>query len=159
MQQDEVSLGPIADDETIVRGALDPRHWNAKDRKIKAAVIRKKDLFSGNLSVWRVEPHGISLAELVERLGAVPEQRLAALCGISARDIRSIEASGARAFSVVDECDCDRDGNKHPAHAHIALCKSLIANGVDLEHPEFEQVRTELHARFTGSRIWENNDT
>lgn len=154
VQQDPVSLGVIDDQEIIVRGAFDPRSGNAKTRNIKAAIIPKEDLLSGTFSVWRLEPPGISCSDLIQTLDVIPDQSLFALCGLSAKEIRSVKAGAVRALSVVDECECDREGNKHKAHAHIAICKSLLAQGIHKDHPDFEQARTELHAKFKGSEIW-----
>ncbi|WP_338425152.1 hypothetical protein [Sphingopyxis kveilinensis] len=154
MQQDPISFGTIDDQEIIVRAAFDPRSGNAKTGNIKAAIIPKEDLLSGSFSVWRLEPLGISCSELIERLDVVPNQLLFALCGLPASEIRAVKAGTARALSVVDECECDAQGNKHPAHAHVAICKSLTKQGLHKDHPDFEQARTELHAKFKRSPIW-----
>ncbi|WP_407194399.1 hypothetical protein [Bradyrhizobium sp. STM 3566] len=39
--------------------------------------------------------------------------------------IRAYEVNDERGFSVLDECDLDDQGSKHPAHAHIAICERL----------------------------------
>lgn len=155
VQQDPISLGVIENDETIVRGAFDPRNGNARTGNIKSAIIPKDDLLSGNLSVWRLAPQGIDREDLINRLDVIEGQSLFALCGVNAGDLRSIRIGSRRAISVVDECDCDQDGNKHEAHAHIALCKSLVQDGITKEDPHFEQIRTELHGRLKKSKIWE----
>lgn len=148
MQQDPISLGIIQNTETIVRAAFDPSSGNAKTGNIKAAIIPKNDLLTGNFSVWRIEPLGIPCDELFGRLDIREGQSLFALCGVPAGVLRSMRFGEHRALSVVDECECDQLGNKHPAHAHIALCKNLLAEGVGKDHPEFEQLRTELHSLF-----------
>lgn len=155
MQQDPISLGVIEDDETIVRGAFDPRSGNARTGLIKSAIIPKPDLLSGNFSVWRIEPNGISCDRLITHLDKIPDQSLFVLCAIAARDLRSMKIGSDRALSVVDECDCDQVGNKHEAHAHIALCKGLAAQGIGKDHPDFEQLRQELHVMFKDGIIWE----
>jgi hypothetical protein len=155
VQQDPISLGVIDDDETIVRGAFDPRSGNARTRLVKSAIIPKPDLLSGNFSVWRIEPEGISCDRLISRLDVIPGQSLFALCAIAARDLRAMKIGSERALSVVDECECDQAGNKHEAHAHIALCKGLVAQGVGKDHPDFEQLRLELHVMFKDGVIWE----
>jgi hypothetical protein len=37
------------------------------------------------------------------------------------------QVNDQRGFSVLDQCDLDDDGNKHRAHAHIAICERLKA--------------------------------
>lgn len=149
--QDAASFGVVEDEEQIVRAALSPRH--VKSQRIKAALIPKNHLFEGHLSVWRYGGRGIPHNALVERLGTVPDQELFALCGLKAGQIRGIKVGTSRALSVVDECECDRDGGKHEAHAHIALCKTLIAAGMSKEDALFEQTRQELYALFKSNAV------
>jgi hypothetical protein len=155
VQQDQDSLGIITDDEVIVRGAFDPRSAKAATGNIRSSIIPKEHLLTGQLSVWRLDPPGIAINDLAARLDSIPGQSLYALCGLPAGTIRSISRDSDRAFSVVDECECDQEGNKHPAHAHIALCKSLVAQGLGKDHPDFEQVRTELYFKLKSSLVWE----
>jgi hypothetical protein len=156
VQQDQVSLGVIDGDEIIVRGALDPRHLNKSRTKVRAAIIQSDHLLAGQLSVWRMGPVGIKCDELVARLSDVPGQSLFALYGVPASAIRSISVEGGvRALSVVDECECDAEGNKHEAHAHIAICKGLIEQGMTKVDKEFEQIKTDLYGMLKQRPVWE----
>lgn len=108
IQQDTVSLGVIANDEVIARGAYDPSHGEAKKRKITNQIIRKDDLIDGACSVWRLAPPGITLEQLIVRLEEIKEDPLFAVTTAAAADIRLIKLpTGTRAFCVVDECECD----------------------------------------------------
>ncbi|HMI17944.1 MAG TPA: hypothetical protein VK533_00230 [Sphingomonas sp.] len=151
-------MGVIADDEHIARGAFSPSHGNAKTLSIKNGLISRASLFAGQCSVWRLNPPGIEVADLITILAAGrPEQRLFAISAKTAEQIREIQIEGGiRAFCVVDECDCDQDGNKHPAHAHIALCKQMIAAGFSEGDARFVKVHRDLVALLAPARIWED---
>lgn len=154
-QQDPISIGPIGGSEIIARGGHSPRHGDAVKRKPRAALIRGEDLLSGNYSVWRIEPTGIACMDLVDRLSGVPGQTLFALFAISAEEIRRVRTvAGDRAFFVVDECECDAEGNKHPAHAHIGICSALIDGGLKREDEVFEQARQDLYGLLKTNPIW-----
>lgn len=157
-QQDPSSVGVIEGEEWIVRGALDPRHGNLRTLNVKPAVVPKADLIRGQLSVWRQKPEGIGEAEIAGLIQAAvahqsPVQTLFALCKVPACEIRSILFTDRRAFCVVDECDCDQEGNKHPYHAHVAFCRASVAAGIDETDMHFEQARTELHAKFKAGAV------
>jgi hypothetical protein len=136
VSRDEVSPGPIGADESILR-ALFPSDRSAQG--IKRSVIPISHLWDGRLSVWRLSPRvGLSLNELV----AVLEPRLVRgngekfdeLRATLASTLRKFQANDTRAVCLLDECTIDNEGNKHPAHANIAICDVLrktIAKGDD----------------------------
>lgn len=151
-QCDPISPGPVQDGEMIARGAFDPTHGEAKKGNIRPSIVPKKDLFADKLSVWRLgDVPQIPVKELVERLKTESGARtLYAIVSVQAGDIRQIkvEVDKARALCVLDECDTDHDGGKHPAHAHVALCSSVRASldpgEVGLSSPVFIQICRDL---------------
>jgi len=54
----------------------------------------------------------------------------------------------------VDECECDAEGNKHPAHAHIALCKFQKADGITMEDAPFIDAHRALIETFKRRWVW-----
>jgi hypothetical protein len=134
---DVASPGPVGSNELILR-ALFPSDKGAKG--IKRSVIPPSQLWAGQISVWRLSALvGLSLNQLL----AVLEPRLIRgngekfdeLRGTPASTIRELTANGSsRSVCLLDECTIDAQGNKHPAHAHIALCeivKGTIVNGAE----------------------------
>lgn len=158
ISQDNVSIGTISDDESIARGAYDPSHGNAKTYNIKGQLIPVKDVIAGTGSVYRLAPRGVAVADLIKILeDGRPDQNLFAVTAVPAAKIRGIEwPEGGRAFCVVDECDSDRLGNKHPAHAHIALCRNLATADLDRTDPNIVQVYRDLMNLFRSSQshVW-----
>src|SRR5205807_713634 len=98
---------------------FDPSHGSLRKRKIRECLIPKTHLFDGEASVWRIGGVGIPLGDLIEKLKGSRSDPLFAVLAVQAKDIRDIRlgAIGPRAFCLVDECECDADGNKLPAHA------------------------------------------
>jgi hypothetical protein len=145
-QQDPHSIGIISNDEPIARGAYDPSHGKAATLNISNGIITNKDLIAGTVSVYRISPQGISVDDLIPLLkGARKDANLFAISAASAAKIRAIKRdNGDRALCVLDECDCDQEGNKHTAHAHISLCRRYAANGVDQNDPEYAQIKRDL---------------
>lgn len=148
--RDDASPGPIADGEKIARAAFDPSAGSAAKGKIENSVVRKKDLFAGELSVWRLgdTPPSIDLPDLIEFLMRREEDRtLFAIVWSEAVSIREIRSplDGSRALCVLDECVTDHEGNKHPAHAHIALCCN-VKNSPDFDEKSetFTQIYRDL---------------
>lgn len=156
ISQDELSPGIIAADELIGRGAFDPSHGNARTGKIRQCLIPKAHLYGGKASVWRVGGVGISIENLVTYLTASREDPLFAILAARADDIRAIRLAGTekRAFSLVDECECDAEGNKHPAHAHIALCQVQQSAGLSADSPAFIDAHRALIETMKRTWIW-----
>lgn len=150
LQQDSYSIGVVADDESIARGAYDPSHGRAATLNIGNGIITNRDLIAGTVSVYRISSTGISIDDLVPLLkGARKDAELFAISAASAAKIRSIKrANGDRALCVLDECECDQAGNKHAAHAHISLCRVYSEGGVDANDPEYAQIKQDLLKLF-----------
>lgn len=158
--QDALSPGPVANDEAIARGAYDPSQGNAKTGNIKLGVVARKDLLANQLSVWRLagDPPRITIDDLATRLQARTDLgTLFAIVSTEAETIRSLRSptTGGRAFCVRDECDCDQNGNKHPAHAHVAICNSARGPGFSVESPDFVQIHRDLAHAFKANKVWE----
>ena len=161
---DDASPGPIEKDEVICRGAfhaeppVNSLHFN-KDGAVKIAVIRNADLRHGTLSVWRASNKvGLSVddvAQLVATYGP-NNQSLMQVLGVEASHIRSsrITVSSGRIYCIVDECETDDLGNKHPAHAHISLCRKLFPVAPDQVDLAFIQAREHLYLLFSKSVVW-----
>ena len=72
------------------------------------------------------------MTDVTQLLKAHADQQneLHAVLQVNAGKVRSqvfpIDELNVRCFFIVDECDCDLEGNKHPAHAHIGLCCDLL---------------------------------
>jgi hypothetical protein len=160
VQQDPQSLGIIADAERIARGAFDPSHGDARKLKIRPGLIARGNLYLGECSVWRLAPLGIHVADLVPRLeNARSGQKLFAISARMAGEIRAIKFGDGdqQAFCVVDECECDQEGNKHEAHAHIAFCREAIKAGCFQDDPRFTVAHRELITILQqGDFVWTN---
>ena len=164
VSQDSVSPGPIEPAETVARGAYDPSHGKAGKATIKPAFIDKRALASSELSIWRLgaTPVGLPLPRLKAIMRITGGGRKLFAVGMAlASDVRgvSLETTGHRALCVVDECDCDQSGNKHPAHGHIKLCPHLEGGGLHADSPEIKELQLKLrhifmqslHLRFTSA--------
>jgi hypothetical protein len=120
----------ILHDELICRG-LYPS--DKKAGRIKPSSVPASHLWAGKLSVWRVsDVSGLTVDGLVQVLEPLMQrqdgERFDEIRATQARVIRrfTVEGTAERAFSLLDECTKDRLGNKHPAHAHIAICQAQI---------------------------------
>lgn len=155
-QQDSASDGPVGATEVIARGLYEPSHGSVKKFKIRPSAVPAAHLVAGELSVWRISLDGFDTADLRARLEA-DKPGLFGILGVKASDVRKIPygSSGHRAFCVVDECECDAEGNKHPKHAHIALCKGLAADGAGPEADDFIAAHRDLSELFKAMRLWQ----
>ena len=146
-QRDPASPGPISGRERIARAAFDPTAGNANTRNIKAAIVRKKDLFANELSVWRLagDAPRISTTELYYLLQEMDTtRRLFAFCWAEADTLRELVVDDRRAVCVLDECTCDAAGNKHPAHAHIGVCEKFRDQDFSEDSAIFTQIHRDL---------------
>jgi hypothetical protein len=133
-------------------------HYNRSGR-IKASLLRKGDLLSGILSVWRdldcSEDGRVTLASRLNK--TCPEgQTLCELKAISAGTVRRVRVVGEetnRVLCVLDECKTN--GGSHPAHAHISLCRN-DGHAFELDDPIFVSIHEQLLTLFTapGTTIW-----
>lgn len=152
--QDDFSPGLVESTETLARGAYDPQHGSFGKANIRLALIQKKALAASELSVWRMSDKapGIRLGRLkaILRIAGGNQRRLFAVTMAPAGAVREITLSttGNRALCVVDECICDAAGNKHPAHAHIALCQDLAGKGLTSESVEIVELQQKLRHLF-----------
>jgi hypothetical protein len=123
------SPGLVADDEIVCRGAYDPMHF--KKNRIRTNFVKRKDLASGQLSVWRLgrDPNfdAETLAIVLKEV-APPEQGLGAIMAAAAGQIRQTTMpdhfpNGQRVFCVADDCRTDDVGGWHPEHATVSLAQ------------------------------------
>jgi hypothetical protein len=153
--QDDVSPGVVQDEETLCRGAFGKKaHYNSSG--VKPALIRDRDFLAGELSVWRL---GVAtLDEVVEQIGKQPppENALWDVFGITASAVRAIRVPGraGRVVSVIDDCRVDDAGGKHPAHAVLAVCRSLNLSLADKGSPSYVEIREELYRLLILSVVW-----
>lgn len=134
-QNDAASLGPILGEESIIRSALTPRH--ERNGKIKRDVFRTSDLKQTQLSAWRACHRNHSFAsEVITELDIAvcrqnPPQAVYAYLWATASEIRSIDltdsAGPAHCFCIIDNCECDPTGRKHPQHVNLGLSEALLA--------------------------------
>jgi hypothetical protein len=145
--------------ENLARGADGPDIHFDKRGNPKIALIREGHLLDGKLSVWRIsDESGLGISDLKEILVklAPSHQKLYTIFSITAKVVRSIKVNGdiSRALCVLDECDTDREGNCHAAHAHISLCRQK-SNYFRENRLEFEQIRSDLFTEIMSSRpLW-----
>ncbi|MDI2109515.1 MULTISPECIES: hypothetical protein [Bradyrhizobium] len=125
--RDPDSLGVIGSEESIYRGVF-PSDRNKAG--VKRSAIAAKQLWNGQISVWRacplVETSLDQLVALLEPLLVRPKgEKYDHLKSVPASLIRAHQVDGERSFHLLDECEYDDHGNKHPAHAQIAICEHL----------------------------------
>jgi hypothetical protein len=157
MRRDPDSLGPVGD-EPIHRGFF-PADRAAGT--IKRNAIRAKHLWDGQLSVWRacqtVNTTVEELVAFIEPLMVLGNgERFDELKQIPSQLIRSHQVDGTneRSFSILDECVYDRQGHKHPAHAHIAICEHLKAK-ITFKDETFFALQEGLKLLFEhGGTVW-----
>lgn len=155
VQADLASLGIIGDDEPIARGAYYPSH--IKSGKITNQLMKPADVHGGHCSVWRLKSGSMTVEMVVPILVEGRSNPLHKIVTVPASKIRELKlADGRRAFCVVDECECDQQGNKHEAHAHIALCANARAAGLKQDDEIFVQAYRSLVLMFRRGHVaWE----
>lgn len=157
-----VSPGPIYNNERIARAGFHNKSVNQNSGNIRKSLIDKSGLFASQLSVWRLSARAQMQAEnLVDILKArndLPGE-LCSILSCRTSDIKAIidPHSEGRALCVVDECECDQDGNHHPAHAHIALCNIIRSTNIEKTSANFQQIVDDLHLCFIDRLEWVNN--
>ncbi|MGY4237294.1 hypothetical protein ACVIIW_006241 [Bradyrhizobium sp. USDA 4449] len=127
---------------------------------LKSSVVTASHLWNGQLSVWRLgEAVSLDLQQLVALLEPLMVrsngEKFNQLRPASVSTIRDYQINDERGFSVLDECDLDDDGTKHPAHAHIAICERLKEK-IDREDEVFAGLQEWLKLLFErNAPIWE----
>ncbi len=151
----DCSPGPVEDNEFLCRGAFNPRHF--KKDKLQPSFIPKKELAESRLSVYR-ESNKVAFSreaviDQIRKTGSA-DQSLESVLSAEVLRIRAISAPGVtgRALCVRDECECDREGSKHPAHAHIAICEMSFPAPVDQQTDIFLQIWRDLVTLFREQR-------
>lgn len=151
--RDPISPGVVRSTELIHRGFF-PSDRNKTG--VKAAAFRKTDLWQGQLSVWRLLAD-FSIEDLVQILEPAlvrREERFDEIRSGEAGEIRNYQLRGERGFSILDDCVYDAVGNKHRAHAQIAICDRLKAGmNAGTEDPMFLEVREWLKLFFDAAEI------
>lgn len=155
-QDPEFSPGPVQDHEPLSRGLFDPSH--GKPGNIRNTHLPKKDLLARKLSVWRTsDVTSFTIHDLRTRLASGDNGgALFAIASVQTGDVRDhrIHDNPDRVLCVRDECDVDHEGNKHPAHAHIALCNSRFPDPVDVSSEDFVQTWRDLCLMFKNNQVW-----
>ncbi|RXH15151.1 hypothetical protein EAS54_18870 [Bradyrhizobium guangzhouense] len=113
---------------------------------LKSSVVTASHLWNGQLSVWRLGTVvSLELDALIEVLEPLMiranGERFSQLRPASVSVIRNYQVDDERAFSVLDECDLDDKGNKHRAHAHVAICEKLKAKIASVEEEKFNALQ------------------
>jgi hypothetical protein len=121
----------MASDENVYRGVFPS---DRKNSTVKRSAVAARHLWTDELSVWGAcSLVGTSLEELIafiDPLMVRPRgERFDELRFAPASLIRDheVDGKGERSFSILDECTYNDQGDKHPAHAHIAICERLKA--------------------------------
>jgi hypothetical protein len=70
-----------------------------------------------------------------------------------ASTLREFRVNDARAVSLLDECTMDREGNKHSAHAHIAICE-ILQKTMDKGDDTFIAIQEGLKLLFEPTQVW-----
>ncbi len=144
------SPGPVADSEYLCRAAFG---MHVKGIKLKKSVIRRTDVESGELSVWRVpDLDPIGLSALAAKVPPPLDDALDRFLAVQAREIRDLQGpdQGSRAFSVIDDTRTDNAGGRDSQHAALAPCK-----GWDLADPiVLDDLVNRLYLLFKGKPVW-----
>jgi hypothetical protein len=157
--RDPDSRGVVETAENIYRGFF-PSDRGVSG--IRVSAITAAHLWAGELSVWRV---CVLVNTTLDQLLAVLEPLMIRRSGekfdqlktTPAALIRSHEVDGSdeRSFSILDECVYDDQGNKHPAHAHIAICDRLKAK-IEFKDETFLALQEGLKLLFEqGQQAWQ----
>src|SRR5262249_31155409 len=123
VSQSEYSIGPIEGDELICRGAFDPSGGDQTTGKVTKGLIDKHALASGQLSTYRARGRtDWDLHDVATHVQANDRRVLFKVVGVPASDLRSVQVDNVF-ICVVDETECDRQGNHHKLHAHVTTCR------------------------------------
>jgi hypothetical protein len=90
-----------------------------------------------------LEPRMVRAGEQFDELRATHASSL--------REFR-VNQTNARAVSLLDECTMDREGNKHRAHAHIAICE-VLRKTIEKGDDTFIAIQEGLKLRFE-PQVW-----
>ena len=150
---DPVSVGPITPDERLYRAAFSPTNANASSGRLKASYIRRRDLWAGELSVWRVNSDGTVGRDDVEGPYKFAPPAKADVCAVHYTEAGRVEALRAegvdgKLFCVIDDVVAGDDGDKHPRHAAIALCRKLKGQIGDASSPHMDLLIDVLRTEF-----------
>lgn len=125
------SIGPVSDSEFVCRGAYDGKHGNANTGSISAQIVEKRSLAAGRQSVFRAgRDIGWHLEDVADTLKAQNPVGLFQVVGVRASRIRSMQTKSGTRLCLIDETECDSQGNHHKFHAHITPCRSNVAVSV-----------------------------
>lgn len=148
--RDPASPGVIDSAETICRSVY------PSDRKgdgVKRSAIPASQLWAGQISVWRLS-NNFSVPQLVELLEPImvrnTGEKFDQIRAIRAGVIREFLVGDVRACSLLDECTMNHAGDKHPAHAQIAICEYL-QQAISRDHPTFLAIQEGLKLIFERS--------
>lgn len=139
-KRSHLSAGTIADDELICRGAIDGTHGNRNTGSVRSALIEKKALAEGALSIFRAKgTTGWELRDVAIQLMSMGILRpVFKVIGVPASELRSITINAVK-ICVLDETECDQAGNHHSLHGHISPCRNHTP--FNKSSDAFEQIR------------------
>ena len=150
------SSGPVADEEFVCRGAIDPDDVG-RDGIVKPRFIPNSHFMKGKISVWRVSSVTDEELSAVAPLVTLPAgKKLDRLLCIKVDIIRGLgrQKSGSQQFCVLDECEVDKCGNAHPQHAHVSSCRKNDSLARDVDDPEFQAAIHTLRTVFMAGTAW-----
>lgn len=156
--RDPESLGVVGTEESIYRGVF-PSDRNKAG--VKRSAIAAGQLWEGQISVWRACPLvGTTLNELKvllePQLVRPKGERYDQLRCIPVAKIREHQVDGERSFSLLDDCEFDNFGNKHPAHAQIAICERIKQRLADRADDTFIALQEGLKLLVEGGAlVWQ----
>ncbi len=145
------SPGVISNDELICRGALDGSHGNKKSGVVRHTIIDKKALADGHLSIFRAGGNtGWGLADVAAQLQSMKLIKpLFKVLGVSAGTLRAIKVGGVN-VCIVDETECDDQGNHHKLHGHVTPCR--LHAQLDPTTDQFDQLRLGIWTEYQATK-------
>ncbi len=153
---DTVSPGPVSATEELCRGAFSPNDIQRSTGEIKPAIIPSSHLYRGEVSVWRVggtaQYNFAAACNEMSTRAKLDGRVLYRVCVATAEKIRCLAGSEdcRGGLCVIDDTDCGND-ERHPAHAHIRLCRSCRPwpTHEEAEKDEkFQEIRADLRQLF-----------
>lgn len=139
-KRSNISAGTIADDELICRGAIDGTHGNKKTGNVRSALIEKRALAEGTLSIYRARgATGWDLGDVAAQLMSMGILNpVFKVIGVPAAELRNITIDEIK-ICVLDETECDQAGNHHSLHGHISPCRNHTP--LNRSSDAFERIR------------------
>lgn len=139
-------LGPVGDDEVLMRLVVSPRHI-ARDGSVKPSLFPTSHIQSSGLSLMRRDHMNAESAKVqAEAIAATANGAPVGFRMVSAKVLRAeVDKAGARALCVIDDPVIGQEPlPDNPAHAYAI--QSRPSEGHD--HPDVQQIQSRLVKAF-----------